>query len=121
MKINSKAVVSPDEEGDVTLFEPARQQFTATVGTFDYVPLPVANAVNPVLSATIDWGDRKTTAGIIRHINGDDYAVMGTHEYTAIGQYHVHVIVVANLVPPSPTPVVAGSTTTPPTKLIADF
>jgi hypothetical protein len=119
-RIKSTAIVAPDSEGGVTLFEPAFQPFTATVGTFDFVPTPIVGpaAVNPFLSAMIDWGDGKTTPGVIQHINGDDYAVVGTHEYTAVGQYNVHVIVVENLLPPGPTPVTGP---TPPTILIADF
>ena len=129
-KIQSTAIVSPDTEGGVTLLEPAFHPFTATLGTFDYIPVPVAssNPVNPVISATIDWGDGSVSRGIIEKTGDDDYAVIGSHEYSAVGDYSVHVIVTATLIPP-PVPVLnsTGSTAvptsgaTPPIYVIADF
>jgi hypothetical protein len=120
-QIKSMAVVSPENGQGVTLYEPAGQQFTATVGTFNYVP--PGTAANEVLEAAINWGDGVISQGLIQHLQGTQYAVIGTHTYDAVGQYTVNVLVTANLVPP-PTPVATSgpSWPTPPLSiLIADF
>ena len=120
-QIHSTAVVSPDNGQGVTLYEPAGQQFTATVGTFNYIPPAIA--VNEVLEAAINWGDGVVSAGKVQLVQGDTYAVIGTHTYDAVGKYTVNVLVTANLVPPpSPVATTGPSWPTPPLSIvIADF
>ena len=91
-EIKSHAVVMPDDDGGVTLTEPAGRVFTAVLGSFDYSS-PVASPVAPRLVATIDWGDGRTSLGTVRLGADGDWDVVGTHEYLKPGDYTVHVVV----------------------------
>jgi hypothetical protein len=93
-QIHSTAVVSRSPQnspGGVTLHESASVPYTASVGTFPLPPLSIFNG----LSATIDWGDGKTSAGKIA--NG----VTGTHTYAAAGTYPIVTrVYIISVIPP---------------------
>ena len=106
--ISSTAVVS-DSSGGVTLHELAGEQFTASVGSFDF-PAPGTG-----LAASINWGDGKSSsaalvpAGVIG-IDVVAYHVVGTHDYAKAGSYAITAVVTRNAGP-------VGSV--PPVQLIA--
>jgi hypothetical protein len=91
------AVATP--VGGVTLHEQAGVSFTASVGTF------VVLAPAPKLQASINWGDKTTSAGTITpvgpvNIDEIEFQVTGTHVYTATGTFPITTTVIQ----PGPTP-----------------
>jgi hypothetical protein len=90
--IHSNAVVSKDNDGGVTLNEVAGKSFKANVGSFDFRSLDL------ILSATINWGDGKQSAGeIVGNFATGEYHVVGSHTFAKIGQYKVTVKVLTRL------------------------
>jgi hypothetical protein len=79
--------------GGVHLTEHAHQQFTAKLGEFHLKVIDLA------LSATVDWGDGKTSTGKIEgsYATGDWY-VDGTHKYDHTGTYRVQVKIFTHLI-----------------------
>lgn len=136
IQITSHAIVTPDNGTGVTLNEPAGKSFTADLGSFTYVPPPVASPVvssdpttpiTPVpvqrkLWASINWGDGSVSLGLIQNEDSDLYDVIGTHTYAAVDQYQVEVTVYAGLLTPTPIPVTDPSSVVPPgDTIIADW
>src|SRR5206468_2525579 len=65
--------------------------FSGTVATFT-----PDTTVGPsgLLTATIDWGDGTTSAGLVSGDDASGYAVSGTHTYADSGVYTAAVLVV---------------------------
>ncbi len=59
--------------------------FSMTVWTFATVAVAHFTDLNPLGTATIDWGDGTTSAGTIVANPGGGYDVMGNHRYTSDG------------------------------------
>ena len=89
--IVGKAVVIPgNSAGGVTLQETTNHPFTAPLGSF----ITIAPATH--LTATINWGDGKTSAGTIvsTGVVGLDtiqFQVSGTHTYAVAGTYGIQI------------------------------
>jgi hypothetical protein len=105
--IHSTAWVLGDD-GGVTFNKTPAVTFTSVLGTFTSALLPAK------MTATISWGDGETSIGQIVPVQGssaaptDEYEIIGTHSYAAIGSYAVHVSVTSS-------PVTAtGTGATPP-------
>jgi hypothetical protein len=81
-------------EGDVltgtpwTITAPPNKTFGITVATF--TDANTANAPSD-FTATIDWGDGTTSAGIVGGGTAGKYTVKGSHDYTSSGTFAVNV------------------------------
>jgi hypothetical protein len=108
---NSAALVRAENGQGVKLTEPVGRPFTAVLGSFEYLS---ATSAAPKLAASINWGDGTTSLGELKMTASGQWLVIGTHEYTTVGVFDVHVVVTAEFGPPGPTPA-------PPTVLVAQF
>jgi hypothetical protein len=105
--LSAKAVVAPAVgTGGVEIDERANKKFTAIVGSF--------TAIAPAfgLSATIAWGDGRTSKGTLipGKVQGVDTFTMnvqGTHVYAKAGKFDITVTVVKTgiVISPAKTPV----------------
>lgn len=98
--INSKAQVSQNSVGGVTIHSVPNQPFSGVVGTFTFA---LASPVNYVLNAVINWGDGQSSVGKIVVTTTGAYSVLGTHTYAAVGTYRINIVVTARP-PAGPTP-----------------
>jgi hypothetical protein len=92
--ITTTATVTADEDGGVKLIEPSDTKFTAKLGSFDFRAIDVI-----IKSVKIDWGDGTTSLGTLKGslLTGGEYSVFGTHTYTKIATYKVHIVVTTEL------------------------
>ncbi len=110
--IHSTAVVTGNSAGGVTINETAKVPFTAIVGKFNVPPSPLANPVQVVLKAVINWGDGTSSMGTILAtpttgpgVPAYNYVVDGTHTYATAGTYAITVTVYEQYpLLPGPTP-----------------
>jgi hypothetical protein len=70
------------------IMAPPNKTFGVTVATF--TDTNTANAASD-FTATIDWGDGSTSAGIVTGGTGGNYTVRGSHDYASSGTFTVNV------------------------------
>ncbi|MFI5382070.1 MAG: LEPR-XLL domain-containing protein [Tepidisphaerales bacterium] len=96
--IRSKAIVA---KRLFTIHPIAGQAFKGVVGQF-VMPASISLSASLPLRATIDWGDGLSSVGNVLQVAANPktgWDVTGTHTYTKVGQYKIHIIVTQG--PPS--------------------
>ncbi|MDP9173000.1 MAG: PKD domain-containing protein [Planctomycetota bacterium] len=97
--VQGTADVGPARIVGRLIYPMLNQQLSEDFGSFS----PGPQAPNAVLSGYIDWGDGRTSVGVIRVAGDGSFHVWGYHRYRENGYFHLSVNVYS-IVPRPPVP-----------------